>query len=284
VRLGGDFHVSDGAGWFRNGEPIRAHSFDMEGYRFTNLKDRLIDGIANRDATGQVGDVSAVVALSPFDDDRVSHVVLSQSRALRCYRRKWGMQVMKGDANREPPEPLILTIRNQRVVLDSDLARLYGVKTFRFNEAFKRNRRRFPDDFAFQLTPVEVDHLRSQIAISSSQGVDSIAHISSQSAMSSHGGRRYLPWAFTEHGALMAANILRSERAVQMSVFVVRAFVRLREHVAANTAVMARLAEIDKTLLKHDAALRDLYRKLLPLLQPPPDPPKRRIGFHPEDE
>lgn len=107
----------------------------------------------------------------------------------------------------------------------------------------------------------------------------------SQFAMSSvrHRGATYRPWAFTEHGALMAANILRSERAVQMSVFVVRAFVRLREHIAANTAVMARLAEIDKTLLQHDAALRDVYRKLLPLLQPPADPPKRRIGFHRDD-
>ena len=88
------------------------------------------------------------------------------------------------------------------------------------------------------------------------------------------------PWAFTEHGALMAANILRSERAVQMSVFVVRAFVRLREQFAANTAILKRLAEIDKTLLEHDSALRDLYRKLLPLLQPSPEPRKRSIGFH----
>ena len=78
----------------------------------------------------------------------------------------------------------------------------------------------------------------------------------------------------------MAANILRSARAVQMSVFVVRAFVRLREQVAANAAILKRLAEIDKTLLQHDAALRDLYQKLLPLLQPPPEAPKRRIGFH----
>ena len=80
----------------------------------------------------------------------------------------------------------------------------------------------------------------------------------------------------------MAANILRSERAVQMSVFVIRAFVRLREQVAANSAILQRLAEIDATLLQHDSALRDIYRKLLPLLQPPPDQPKRRIGFHPE--
>ena len=82
----------------------------------------------------------------------------------------------------------------------------------------------------------------------------------------------------------MAANILRSERAVQMSVYVIRAFVRLREQVAANTAILRRLAEIDKTLLQQDVALRDIYRKLLPLLQPPPDPPKRRIGFHLGDD
>ena len=92
-----------------------------------------------------------------------------------------------------------------------------------------------------------------------------------------------LPFAFTEHGAIMAATILKSIRAVEMSVFVVRAFVRLREHVAANTAVLKRLAEIDRTLLRHDAALRDVYQKLLPLLRPPADPPKRRIGFHTDD-
>ena len=89
----------------------------------------------------------------------------------------------------------------------------------------------------------------------------------------------YRPWAFTEHGAVMAANILRSERAIHMSVFVVRAFVRLREHIAANQAILKRLAEIDRTLLQHDTAVRDLYKKLLPLLQPPPERPKRRIGF-----
>src|SRR2546425_12405823 len=94
-------------------------------------------------------------------------------------------------------------------------------------------------------------------------------------------GTTYRPWAFTEHGALMAANILRSEPAVQMSVFLVRAFVRLREQVAANTAILKRLAEIDKTLLEHDTALRDLYRKLLALLEPSADPaPTRAIGFH----
>ena len=85
---------------------------------------------------------------------------------------------------------------------------------------------------------------------------------------------------FTEYGALMAANVLRSAQATQMSLYVIRAFVRLREEQAANSAILKRLAQIDRTLLQHDSALRDVYRKLLPLLQPPPDPPKRGIGFH----
>jgi hypothetical protein len=188
---------------------------------------------------------------------------------------------MKKALNNEQLEPLIFRIRGQRVLLDADLARLYGTTTMRFNEAFKRNRHRFPDDFAFQLNAEEFRNLISQFAISSSQVSDFTREYldRSQSAIGSHGGRRKLPWAFTEHGALMAANILRSERAVQMSVYVVRAFVRLREQVAANSAILKRLAEIDRTLLQHDAALRDVYQKLLPLLQPLPAPPKRRIGF-----
>jgi hypothetical protein len=192
--------------------------------------------------------------------------------------------VMKAVLNNEQLEPLIFTIRGHRALLDTDLARLYGVSTRRFNEAFKRNRARFPDDFAFQLTSEEAEDLRSQLATSRSQAIDLLGRMWSQFATTSQRRHSHRPWAFTEHGALMAANILRSERAVQMSVFVVRAFVRLREHVAANTAVLKRLAEIDRTLLRHDAALRDLYQKLLPLLQPPADPPKRRIGFHTDDQ
>lgn len=184
-------------------------------------------------------------------------------------------------------EPLIFAIRGRRVILDADLARLYGAKTKRFNEAFKRNRDRFPEDFAFQITADERENLRSQIARSRG-GIGDLQGKSrnwSQFATSSASrrGTTYRPWAFTEHGALMAANILRSEQAVRMSVFVIRAFVRLREELAANATILRRLAEIDRTLLQHDAALRDIYRKLLPLLQPPPDPPKRRIGFYTDD-
>ena len=203
---------------------------------------------------------------------------------LHAAARLGNRQAMKETLNNEHLEPLIVAIRGHRVVLDADLARLYGVDTKRFNEAFKRNRDRFPVDFAFQLTAEEFAELRSQIATSSSQPADSLEDNRSQFATGSHGGRRYLPWAFTEHGALMAANILRSARAVQMSVFVVRAFVRLREEVAANTSVFARLAEIERKLLQHDVALLDIYQRLLPLLQPSPDPPKRRIGFHTEGD
>ena len=188
----------------------------------------------------------------------------------------------------EPPELRILTIRGVRVILDADLARLYGVPTHRFNEAFKRNRRRFPDDFVFQMTGKEVTELRAQIATSTFQVSDgeSDALNSSQIAMSSKRGRDYRPWAFTEHGALMAANILRSERAVQMSVFVVRAFVRQREQLSVNADVLRRLGEIDQKLLKHDdsiIAVLNIIKSLIaprPSLPPPP-PPKKRIGFQP---
>jgi len=192
------------------------------------------------------------------------------------------------DADAGSLEPLILVVRGQRVMLDADLARLYGVTTKRFNEAFKRNRARFPEDFAYQLAATEAGHLRSQSATSRSQTIDFKAYYQTAAGRINppHGGRRTRPWVFTEHGALMAANVLRSAHAVRMSVFVIRAFVRLREQVVANATILKRLAEIDKTLLQHDSALRDIYRKLLPLLQPPPAspvPPKRRIGFLPDD-
>lgn len=157
----------------------------------------------------------------------------------------------------------ITTIRGQKVVLDSELAAIYGVSTGRFNEAVKRNLKRFPADFSFVLTRAEFDRLISQNAISKPR----------------RGGRTKLPRVFTEHGALMAASILNSDRAIAMSVYVIRAFVELRDKVAANNAVLKRLAEIDRSLMSHDTALQDIYEKLLPLLAPPPEPPRRQIGF-----
>lgn len=178
-------------------------------------------------------------------------------------------------------EPLILAIRGKRVVLGSDLAAIYGVEARTLIQAVKRNRARFPEDFVFQLSREEFSALRSQNAILA----DGRAALRSQTVILKHGQHaKYPPYAFTEHGALMAANVLHSKRAVQMSVFVIRAFMRLREQVAANTAIIKRLAEIDKTLLEHDAVLSEIYRKLLPLLQPAPVPRKRRIGFITDDD
>ncbi len=159
----------------------------------------------------------------------------------------------------------IYTIRESPVVLDSDLAKAYGVETKVFNQAFKRNSQRFPPEFAFQLTDEEWIALRSQFVTLKTSG------------RGKH--RKYLPWVFTEHGALMASTILSSEEAISMSVYVIRAFVNMREQLMANATILKKLAEIEKSLMQHDEALRDLYQKLLPLLQPPPEKPKREIGF-----
>lgn len=160
------------------------------------------------------------------------------------------------------PGQMILTLRGQRVILDADLAALYAVPTKRLNEQVKRNADRFPEEFAFQVAREELAILRSQIATSRL-----------------HGGRRYLPYVFTEHGVLMAANVLNSPRAVAVSVALVKAFVRLREVLATNQVMGKRLAEVEKTLVTHDAALRDIYQRIKPLLLPPPDPPRKKIGF-----
>ena len=162
----------------------------------------------------------------------------------------------------KPLESMIFTIRERKVIIDADLAALYDVPTKALNQAVRRNEDRFPRDFIFRLTVKE----RLEVVTN----CDHLAKLKFS---------RTLPMAFTEHGAIMAATVLNSSQAVAMSVFVVRAFVRLREHVVANQAILKRLTEIDRTLLQHDSALLDLYEKLLPLLQPLPDQPKRRIGF-----
>lgn len=167
-------------------------------------------------------------------------------------------------------EQRIYTIRGVRVILDSDLAALYGVPTKRLNEQYRRNRKRFPEDFAFQLTAKEANSLRSQIATSSS-----------------HGGRRYRPYAFTEHGALMAANILNTPRAVQMSVFVIRAFIKMREALRRTPELTRKLAALEKKLTSrldvHEAAIVQVLQEIMQILNPPPPPPetpRHRIGFH----
>ena len=161
--------------------------------------------------------------------------------------------------------PCIHTIRRQRVVLSSDLALLYGVEPRQLTQAV-RNPEKRPSDFFLSLTREELVNLKSQIVISSS----------------AHGGARKPPTAFTEHGCLMAATVLRSEKAVQMSLYLVRAFVQMREQISSNLAVLKRLAEIDKKLLEHDVVLREVVERLSPLLDPPPpedDASKPKIGF-----
>ena len=167
-------------------------------------------------------------------------------------------------------------IRGQRVMLDFDLATIYGVTTKRLNEQLKRNRLRFPADFAFQLTVQEFRTLKSQIATSSLR--------SQFGTSSSHGGKRKLPWVFTEHGALMLASVLNSAIAIQASVRVVRAFVRLREMVAANAQLAAKLEELEQRFDSHDEAIANLFATLKQLLEPPEAPKRREIGFHVREE
>lgn len=161
-----------------------------------------------------------------------------------------------------PVESRILILRHQKVILDTDLAELYGVPVKRLNEQVKRNRERFPADFMFQLTAKEAEELRSQSATSKP----------------TRGGRRYLPYAFTEHGAIMAATVLNSERAVEMSVFVVRAFVRLREMLSTNRELAAKLVELESRLDTQDTSIQNLFEAIKELMIPE-EPTRRRIGF-----
>jgi len=180
-------------------------------------------------------------------------------------------------------EQIILTVRGRRVILDSDLAAIYGVTTKVLNQAVRRNVKRFPGDFAFRLTLQEVTNLRSQFVTSSGEGEwprfsnagDSEGN-RSQSVTASHGGRRYRPFAFTEHGALMAANVLRSPRAVELSVFVVRAFVRLRQWLAGHAALSRRLDDLER---KYDTQFKVVFDAIRQLMTPP-GRKRKEIGFH----
>jgi hypothetical protein len=170
----------------------------------------------------------------------------------------------------ETVENTIHLVRGQRVMLDSDLAVIYGVTTKRLNEQLKRNRNRFPKDFAFQLTAEEFASLRSHFATSS---------LRSHFATSNKGGRRYRPWVFTEHGAIMLASVLNSEIAVDGSIRVVRAFVRLREIISANAELAAKFAQLERRMDSHDEAIAQLFAAIRQLLAPAPEK-KREIGFH----
>jgi hypothetical protein len=159
-------------------------------------------------------------------------------------------------------ESKILVLRNQKVILDSDLAELYGVPVKRLNQQLKRNPQRFPPDFLFTLTRAEYQNLRLQNVTSSF----------------AHGGRRYLPHAFTEHGAIMAATVLNSKRAVEMSIFVVRAFVQMRQALVVNPQVASKLSELEERLDINDTEIQSLMDAINELVAPLPAS-DRRIGF-----
>ena len=163
-------------------------------------------------------------------------------------------------------ESKILLIRGQKVMLDADLAELYGVETRRLNEQVNRNRERFPEDFMFQLTAEEFANLKSQFATSS------------------WGGRRKLPYAFTEHGSIMAASVLNSPRAIEISVHVVRAFVRMRELVAGNKELAQKLNHLERKVGAHDKAISEIIKAIRQLMAPEEPKKKRPIGFAPWQE
>jgi hypothetical protein len=178
-------------------------------------------------------------------------------------------------------EAVIHTVRGERVILDADLAKIYGVETKTLNQAVKRNREKFPSDFLFELTRAEAMNLQQ-----SRRQADII--LRSQIVTLRHGRHvKHLPYAFTEHGAIMAANILKSPQAVQMSVFVVRAFIKMRAALTDTRELARKLAtleaELKSRLDTHETAIVDVLQRIMALLDPPPPPPeprKREIGFH----
>ena len=166
----------------------------------------------------------------------------------------------------EELEPRILLIRGQRVMVDADLAELYGVTTKRLNEQVKRNNSRFPPDFVFQLNQKE----KAEVVAN----CDHLARLKFSKAR---------PYAFTEHGAIMAAAVLNSPRAIDVSVYVVRAFVKLREVVSSHKELARQLNELERKVGSHDEAIRSLVHAIRKLMEPPPTPEKKgRIGFRME--
>ncbi len=160
-------------------------------------------------------------------------------------------------------EKRIYLIRGQRVMLDSDLAELYRTPTHRLNEQLKRNLNRFPKDFMFQLNQKETGSLTSQFAISKA----------------GRGGRRTLPYAFTEQGVAMLSSVLSSDRAVQVNIAIMRAFVKLREIIATHTELAQKIQELEDKFEHHDSQIQAVFSAIRDLLKPPPLVPKRRIGF-----
>ena len=161
-------------------------------------------------------------------------------------------------------EKRIYLIRGHKVMLDADLARLYGIPNKALIQAVKRNLNRFPEDFMLLLTRQEVAILRSQIVTSR------------------WGGRRYLPYAFTEQGVAMLSSVLNSERAIQVNIAIMRAFVRLKTILSTHKELAHKLSELEQKIEKHDADIGSIFEAIRQLMAPPPERPKRRIGFRME--
>jgi len=190
---------------------------------------------------------------------------------------------MKYDPLALQAERRILLIRQHRVMLDYDLAALYGVEARALNQAVKRNLARFPADFMFQLTPAEADHIRRLVSQSVIPAPGEPSN-SSQTVTSSHKhrGRSYLPYAFTEQGVAMLSSVLRSPRAVQVNIAIMRAFVRLREMLLTNADLARKLAALER---KYDSQFRTVFDAIRQLMEPPPpEPPKPEIGFHVKED
>jgi hypothetical protein len=168
-------------------------------------------------------------------------------------------------------EKRIFMIRGQKVMLDFHLAEIYGVPTKSLNLAVKRNKNRFPTDFVFQINNDEFDHVKEFL------------RFQSETSNSGRGGRRYLPYVFTEHGAVMLASVLNSAQAVQASIYVVRAFVRLREFLSTHKELAQKLEELEQKVGKHDKAIQAIVETIRQLMQPP-EKPKRKIGFRVEEK
>lgn len=166
-------------------------------------------------------------------------------------------------------EQKIYLVRGQKVMLDYDLAELYQVKTKNLNKAVKRNVRRFPKDFRFQLNKEETEDLRFQFGTS---------NLKSQFATSKRGGRRYLPFVFTEQGVAMLSSVLNSERAIQVNIAIMRAFVKLRQILSTHKELASKLNELEQRVSGHDGEIRTIFEAIRQLMLPP-DKPKRKIGF-----
>jgi hypothetical protein len=161
----------------------------------------------------------------------------------------------------------IFLLRGQKVMLGPHLAALYGVSAKVLNQAVRRNRMRFPDDFMFQLDSPELANLKSQIVTSS------------------WGGMRFLPYAFTEQGVAMLSTVLRSERAVLVNIAIMRAFVQLRQVLGSHAELARKLAELEQRIEGHDAAIRSLFDAIRELMAPPtPGQPPKEIGFHVKED